>query len=244
MSDEIEEQYHHFFACHTFTASTFTKRNLHDSERKKRQDGSAITRSWNEKRIWNEAKALRLVQTKTSIPVPEVLDVGKDELGRAYLKTERIQGIPLKDVIGQCRFTATKRHVSNGRCEDCSGIAERKTERFIKEHVFPQLRNLASSATGLDGFVIPPPWILEYDERQEWLPKTTSHSPYIFCHGDLSPGNIMIDPETLEVTGIIDWEHAGYFPPDFQVYRVNNESYMDLYKDKERIKKCVALLNP
>jgi hypothetical protein len=54
----------------------------------------------------------------------------------------------------------------------------------------------------------------------------------------------MIDSETLEVNGIIDWEHAGYFPPDFEVYGVNDESYMDLYKNKERIKKFIAFISP
>jgi Ser/Thr protein kinase RdoA (MazF antagonist) len=31
-------------------------------------------------------------------------------------------------------------------------------------------------------------------------------------HGDLDPGNLLLDPETLEVTGVLDWEvaHAGH----------------------------------
>jgi hypothetical protein len=147
------------------TSSAFTKRTLHESERKNRKDGSIITRSWQEERIWNEAAALRFVQTKTTIPVPKVLEVGKDDLGRAYLKTERIHGILLEDIIDQCRFPSTLRHVSSGRCVECSSIAETNAEHFIKEHVLPQLRNLRSPVTGLNGFVIPPPWILENDRR-------------------------------------------------------------------------------
>jgi hypothetical protein len=33
-----------------------------------------------------------------------------------------------------------------------------------------------------------------------------------FCHGDLHDGNILIDPTTGKITGIIDWECAGFHP--------------------------------
>lgn len=36
--------------------------------------------------------------------------------------------------------------------------------------------------------------------------------PFHFAHGDLSEGNILIDPGTGEITGIIDWEMAGFRP--------------------------------
>ncbi|EKG16072.1 Aminoglycoside phosphotransferase [Macrophomina phaseolina MS6] len=36
----------------------------------------------------------------------------------------------------------------------------------------------------------------------------------VFTHGDLQPVNIMVDPKTLRITGILDWETAGYSPPE------------------------------
>ena len=33
-----------------------------------------------------------------------------------------------------------------------------------------------------------------------------------FAHGDLSEGNILIDPDTGVITGIVDWEMAGFRP--------------------------------
>ncbi|KAJ5108470.1 hypothetical protein N7456_005145 [Penicillium angulare] len=36
--------------------------------------------------------------------------------------------------------------------------------------------------------------------------------PWTFTHGDLTVCNIMVDPETCELTGIIDWEVSGYYP--------------------------------
>ncbi|OQD90508.1 hypothetical protein PENANT_c001G05519 [Penicillium antarcticum] len=37
-------------------------------------------------------------------------------------------------------------------------------------------------------------------------------APWTFTHGDLAICNIMVDPMTYEMTGIIDWERSGYFP--------------------------------
>lgn len=38
----------------------------------------------------------------------------------------------------------------------------------------------------------------------------------VFCHNDLSTHNVIVDPETLKVKAIIDWEYAGFFPEEFE----------------------------
>ncbi|CAL8118916.1 unnamed protein product [Orchesella dallaii] len=38
--------------------------------------------------------------------------------------------------------------------------------------------------------------------------------PFVFTHGDLEPQNILVDEETMKVTGIIDWEFSGASPVD------------------------------
>ncbi|KAH0584517.1 hypothetical protein H2248_010050 [Termitomyces sp. 'cryptogamus'] len=40
----------------------------------------------------------------------------------------------------------------------------------------------------------------------------------VFSHADLSPDNVMVDKETGKVTGIIDWEMAGWWP-EYWEYR-------------------------
>ncbi|KAG0635233.1 kinase-like domain-containing protein [Tuber brumale] len=40
---------------------------------------------------------------------------------------------------------------------------------------------------------------------------STSHR-IVLSHGDFHPGNIMIDPESLEVLAVIDWEFGGWYP--------------------------------
>lgn len=50
------------------------------------------------------------------------------------------------------------------------------------------------------------------DVRRDYHRKLNSRKHRIvFCHGDLSPDNIIIN-EYLKVVGLIDWEDAGYYP--------------------------------
>ncbi|KAK3996028.1 hypothetical protein QBC44DRAFT_304818 [Cladorrhinum sp. PSN332] len=39
-----------------------------------------------------------------------------------------------------------------------------------------------------------------------------SSLPWVLTHGDLVPSNILIDPETGEITGLIDWAEGEYLP--------------------------------
>lgn len=38
----------------------------------------------------------------------------------------------------------------------------------------------------------------------------------VFCHSDLSAHNVIVNPETLKINAIIDWEYAGFFPEEFE----------------------------
>lgn len=38
----------------------------------------------------------------------------------------------------------------------------------------------------------------------------------VFCHNDLSTHNVIVDPSTLKVNAIIDWEYSGVFPEVFE----------------------------
>jgi len=55
--------------------------------------------------------------------------------------------------------------------------------------------------------------------KQLQQPPSKSHisleerETFHFAHGDLSDANILINPDTGEITGIIDWEMAGFRPP-------------------------------
>lgn len=46
--------------------------------------------------------------------------------------------------------------------------------------------------------------------------RTRGEDDLVFCHNDLSAANVIVDPETLKITAIIDWEYAGFYPPEFE----------------------------
>jgi hypothetical protein len=111
-------------------------------------------------------------------------------------------------------------HLTDGPCEDCWEIAYSPANKFVRETVLPQLRSLKSITTGLNGFVLPPPWVLEHDKRTEWPSKLSSTDEYVFSHIDLTANNIVLGSQTLEVKTLFDREDSGYFPPTVEVHAV------------------------
>ncbi|KAJ5106051.1 hypothetical protein NUU61_003398 [Penicillium alfredii] len=57
---------------------------------------------------------------------------------------------------------------------------------------------------------------MRLSEKDDWLRKVSNNHEYNFCHNDLSQSNILVDPETLKIRAIIDWEYAGFFPKSFE----------------------------
>lgn len=140
-------------------------------------------------------------------------------------------------------------HAGSGPCQQCRAIAMSNMDRFTSEMLYPALEGLRSSETGLNGTVIPPPWIAEKDRRQHWPIKTSDMTPgeerppFVFCHGDLSYHNILVDPDTLEVKWLLDWECAGFFPDKFlRVFSPTRADYVRLFTNDERRKHFVNLL--
>lgn len=38
----------------------------------------------------------------------------------------------------------------------------------------------------------------------------------VFCHNDLSANDVIVDPDSLKIKAIIDWEYSGFFPAEFK----------------------------
>lgn len=125
-----------------------------------------------------------------------------------FLEMSRIDGIDLSEVGKECRKPAGVRHNYGGECDKCMNIAKANAEHFIQTVLLPELAKLRSDTRGLDGFVLPPAWMLEYDTRSHWDVKTSSYEEFVFTHGDLGPDNLRMDPNTLTVKCVIDWEHS------------------------------------
>lgn len=89
-------------------------------------------------------------------------------------------------------------------------------ESFVQNTVLPQLRNLKSYSTGLDGYVMPPRWVIDSDNRLEWPVKTSLTAEFVFVLHDLVDHNILIDTRTFQVRALVDLEESGFFPPEMQ----------------------------
>lgn len=200
---------------------------------------------WSAQRLKNEAAALRLIKDRTTIPVPDVYSCQRDDRGAMRLVVQRINGVEAASIGEECQMPEGSRHASAGTCYECKRIVAEKVNAYIEGKVLPQLQALTSSQTGLDGFVLPPPRIEQYDGRDTWTPKRSSREDaYVFCHGDLSRSNIMVDPKTLDVTYIIDWEQAGFFPTQLErpLWRLDYDDYMRTYMDTSELDREIALI--
>lgn len=50
----------------------------------------------------------------------------------------------------------------------------------------------------------------------------------VFSHADIGPHNIMFDEKALKITGLIDWERAGWYP---DCWEYSNIMRPMVYKD-------------
>ena len=182
------------------TPCSYTKRTLSEAEWLHNIHGDLIV-PWKDWRyLENEHAALIYIAKNTTIPVPKVRDYSVHD-GIYSLTTERINGIPL-DMIDN---------------ESKRQNALQKAITTIEMSVLPQLRGLRSGTLGgLTGHILTSERIRVHGKSCHWPSKSSPMDSYVFCHGDLAQHNILINPETLEIAAIIDWENSGFFPPDFE----------------------------
>lgn len=142
----------------------------------------------------NEAESLRHIRHHTSIPVPTVYCDFEDD-DAYYLVTEYVEGVAMSDLM-----------------EDQKAIVRAELEDHLAT-----LKTLRSNRLGgPSGIVIPPYRVLQRTQRDNWHLKASGHDEYVFCHNDLSQQNVIVDPDTLKINAIIDWEYAGFYPARFE----------------------------
>ncbi|KAJ5573768.1 uncharacterized protein N7459_008195 [Penicillium hispanicum] len=166
----------------------FIKRSLRPSEYKTTIRGTKHIPQLGKERLQNEAAALHFIRRVSNIPVPTLY--GAFELDDSFiLITEHIDGIK-KSVVR----AGIQQHLA--------------TLRGIKSDTI--------GGPGPSGIVLPPYRVMRLSDRDEWPQKVSKCGKYVFCHNDLSQHNIIVDPQTLKIRAIIDWEYAGFFPEHFE----------------------------
>ena len=196
MSDDPEDTWSTHEREYRIYKDRFLKRSLAPSEYKPDFRGQPHVPINNIERLRNEAECLQFIKAKTDIPVPDFLDA-YDQDGSFYLWTRRVDGVPMKE------------------------LSESKRKRVIiqLEVHLRTLRNLRSDRIGGPTGILCPPNIVTAHfpkEKKEWPAVSLTTKDFVFCHCDLSQSNIIVDPTTLQITAILDWEFSGYFPECFE----------------------------
>lgn len=169
-------------------------------------------------RLKNEHAALCYVRENTTIPVPQIISFGYEK-DSPKLVIGFIEGKLLED------FDDEQRH-----------DVLRVVNEQMKRHIIPELHKLQRKTTGsIDGSlpVIPPNPVMYATKPSSWRHITTKGPAFVFCHNDLSGHNIILNPETYEIVGIVDWEYAGFFPHWFE-RELWKKRYTEREEEEER----------
>lgn len=173
--------------------AVFIKRSLRPREFRTGYRGLYIPRVSKE-RLMNEAASLRYIRDMTNIPVPTVYCDFEDDQAY-YLITEYIQGVGMSEL----------------REEQKTMVLEELNQHLVT------LKNLRSRHIGgPSGIVVPPYRVTRSTENDHWALQSSETDDYAFCHNDLSQQNIIVNPETLKIKAIIDWEYSGFYPDFFE----------------------------
>jgi aminoglycoside phosphotransferase len=174
----------------------FLKRSLRPREYKLDYRGEIHIPFGSRERLENEAASLQFIKNVTDIPVPTVLEAYEEDES-FHLWTELIHGVPMAELL------PSEQAIVIGEVE-----RHLETLRGLK-------RNRVGGPTGITSL---PPGITDHFKRdRKWMSKSFPTEEYVFCHNDLSQSNIIVNPDTLQIAGIIDWEFAGFFPGYFEM---------------------------
>ncbi|KAI0057085.1 kinase-like protein [Artomyces pyxidatus] len=181
--------------------ATYIKRSLAPEEWLLDIKGETIVPRLVPERLKNEVAAIAFVRRHTTLPVPTVRCTFEDK-GCSYVVLDEVPGISVSSLPA-----------------DKQVVAIPAVERAIEV-----MR--AVTATAMGGFAGTVCLPYRVDLALSKQPGARQHAPLEFrdtvphelvlCHGDLSQSNVFVDPDTLEVTGIIDWEYAGFYPREFE----------------------------
>lgn len=196
--EQFTEEGHHANPDRRYYRSgdAFVKRCLRPREFLTGPHGLHVPRLRKES-LRNEAESLRFVRRFTDIPVPAVICDFEDD-DAYYLVTEYVEGVSMADLPSEHQ----KRVV----------IAE------LQGHLAKLKRLRSNRLGGPSGIVIPPYRVLCETERDDWSSslRVADAPDYVFCHNDCSQHNVIVDPVTLRIAAIVDWEYAGFYPPKFE----------------------------
>ncbi|KDR72725.1 hypothetical protein GALMADRAFT_762580 [Galerina marginata CBS 339.88] len=150
-------------------------------------------------RMKNEVAAIRYVQSNTNIPTPNIRCAFEDN-GRFYIITDVVPGPTLAQLPDDKKAGVIKE--VEGYVAQMHAIKSKVMGGISGDNVLPYRCVQDSSPDECSK-------ILDLKFRE------SDPAEFVLCHNDLSQHNIIVDEKTLKVKAILDWEYAGFYPPEF-----------------------------
>lgn len=178
--------------------SWFMKRTLRRHEWQSLGDRLAVPPAALPQRWKNDATALRFLREHTDIPLPPA-ECAFEADGAFYLQTQFVEGISMADLKPEQKEVVTKE---------------------LEQHI-ATLKALRSDTPGVPGeaLLCPPSRVTsrQWKIHSCWKYRQPEEKQeYVFCHNDLGQHNVIVDPDTLKIKAIIDWEFGGFWPEWFE----------------------------
>ncbi|KAK2609335.1 hypothetical protein QQS21_002116 [Conoideocrella luteorostrata] len=172
---------------------TWIKRSLRPCEWQK-HNGYMPIPLFSLERVLNEGSCLQFLAENTNIPLPKLHACFEDD-GAAYVITEYVEGVGMDELD-----------------EEKQGIIAQE----LRTHMETLSKLNSNVWGGPSGLVLPPYRIMRNSSGRPWKVKPRETQNLVFCHNDLSANNVIVNPSTLKIAAIIDWEYAGFYPPEFE----------------------------
>ncbi|KAJ5584321.1 uncharacterized protein N7459_004121 [Penicillium hispanicum] len=168
-----------------------------------------------------ESANIQFLASKTSIPIPKIVEEWQEDDGAYFLLAKRIRGQPLSELWPTMPW-ADRERVAKQTAEYLLQLRELHSDQMesiggqpiYSAFLFPNGYGIGHGPLSSDDELwaemslalakVPEPIRLKLRQRMP------TAAPYTFTHGDLTNVNIMVEDSNL--AGILDWESSGYFP--------------------------------
>ncbi|KAJ9369323.1 hypothetical protein DTO282E5_5985 [Paecilomyces variotii] len=197
-----------------------------------------------------EAEAMRLVSKHTSVPVPEVFFATFDpDWGRIVMslipgsslekiwdtldgKTKEYICLQVWDMISKIRAIPRPPEL-NGlfQCAADGSLTRDPLLEDLKDPARPLTNDSDLRARIFERYYHFAGRRYEH-ELPNMLPRSSCS---VFTHADIAPRNIMVD-EQNRVTGILDWEHAGWYPDYWEYAQILRPAFRAITSSTKRRK--------
>jgi aminoglycoside phosphotransferase (APT) family kinase protein len=181
--------------------------------------------------VRREAAILAAVKEVATVPTPVPVLCQPDE---GFLAYPKVPGIPLAQLPLPWRIPPGFGARLGDFLARLHAFPLDRARRIVEYDVWPLSEWLAAAVQEFAAVAHHVPEA-HHGAIERFLAAATPAEPheFVFCHNDLGIEHILVDPETREITGVIDWADAAIADPaiDFaRLYRDLGPSILDAFR--------------